>query len=119
MFFPAFLTWSAELKKQVFPRLVRPGGATTAAIAEAERPDDDEVGPPARAVNEDADANDDNDAGDIDKLLPFLFPPPFFLPPPEPPPPFFPPLGMPATMSSCSWNKEQRDRRGFFFPLLP
>ena len=60
------------MKKQVFPRLVRPGGATTAAIAEAERPDDDEVGPPARAVNEHADANDDNDAGDSDKFAPLF-----------------------------------------------
>ena len=80
MFFSLFLTWSAELKKQVLPRLVRPGGATAAAIAEAERPGDDGDIGPARAVNEEAEANDD--AGDIDELLPFLFPPPFFLPPP-------------------------------------
>ena len=87
--------------------MVRPGGATAAAIAEAEGPGDDVVA--ARVESEDADANDDaDDNDDAGDMLPLLFPPPFFLPEP---PPLFPPLGMTATVSSCSGNKEQRNGR--------
>lgn len=75
------------MKKQVLPRLVRPGGA-----------------------ERDAGAAADIGLVKIKPLppLPLAFFPPFFLLPPPEPPPFFPPLGMLVTARSCPEERETR-----------
>ena len=86
----------------MFPRFVKPGGATAEA-EKAEASDEEE---------EEGEA-DEADGGDVDMLLPpppLLLPPTFFFPPPPLPMPFLPPLGIEERACLALRDNEHRKR---------